>query len=253
MCCVRQVRFTVDGFSFGNPDMDKYVDIQIQSTLYSTNNHGRFRRFSRSGNIAKNDQNEEPECKSQTADNTNNVSCHDSGAGTSQAPENNRVYGRSVEMHHSMHESLGTRGAEVVALANEDSGVSDSAVLDNTPQVETDSVVNDYDDIPANHNLDSLGLLSSSLEHDEFHTVHSELDGKKVRLHCQVQVRLTTSIPPALLFIPNPVLGSVGRVILRSVLNALLPNFLELASKDYQRWVSGERTCHSGVGSLVGA
>lgn len=245
--------FVVDGFSFGNADMDKYVDITIQSTLYSTNNQGRFRRFRRSRIAKRMDQSESHVSKNQVSENINNMSYQQSGDETSQASENNRVYGRSVVMHHSAHEAQRVRDDKTSVLDNEAPGVSGSVIPGSTLQRDIVSTDNDYAGIPVSHSADSLELSPSESANDGFQSVQSELDGKKVKLHCRVQVQLTTSIPPALLFIPNPVLGSVGRVILRAVLNALLPNFLELASRDYQSWVSGERTCQSGVGSLVGA
>lgn len=82
-------------------------------------------------------------------------------------------------------------------------------------------------------------------------TLLPELDGDYARLHCRVQLKLVTVIPPALSFIPNLVLGSVGRIILRAVLNALIPNFLDLVTNDYKRWVRGERKTDSSIGALV--
>ena len=55
-------------------------------------------------------------------------------------------------------------------------------------------------------------------------------------LECQVQVTMAIRVPGPLKVVPNPLLGYAGSVLARTVLNAVLPNFLTLLSLDFKDW-----------------
>jgi len=58
-------------------------------------------------------------------------------------------------------------------------------------------------------------------------------------LDCKVQINMAVKVPTALRVVPNGLLGYAGSVIVKTVLNAVLPNFLQLLSNDFKRWVAG--------------
>jgi len=73
-------------------------------------------------------------------------------------------------------------------------------------------------------------------------------------LHCRVNVTMAVQVPSALRMVPNPLLGYAGRMVLRAVLSAALPNFLRLLSEDFQQWVRGgrQRDADAATGDLFG-
>ncbi len=58
-------------------------------------------------------------------------------------------------------------------------------------------------------------------------------------LDCKVQINMAVKVPGALRVVPNGLLGYAGSVITKTVLNAVLPNFLQLLSTDFKQWVAG--------------
>ena len=71
-------------------------------------------------------------------------------------------------------------------------------------------------------------------------------------LQCRVNVTVAIRVPRPLRVVPNPLLGYAGSLILRSVLSATLPNFLNLLKSDFSQWVedSEERDCFAATGEL---
>ncbi|KAL4522811.1 hypothetical protein Ndes2526B_g00857 [Nannochloris sp. 'desiccata'] len=57
-------------------------------------------------------------------------------------------------------------------------------------------------------------------------------------LDCKVQINMAVKVPGALRVVPNGLLGYAGSVITKTVLNAVLPNFLQLLSNDFKQWVA---------------
>lgn len=214
-----KVTFKIDEFTSGNPDMDKYMGIRVQSTLFSTDRLKRFSRFPWVHNRGID--------HSEASGQAEALECAVENFGILDGPLNRDEDSFGVDTFADSNSHI----VEELALAKIAGQSSDSASYD------------DGDDAAL---INSIFAPPSTLDWGQF-------DGNEVKLHCNVRLQLTTVIPPGLSFIPNPVLGSMGRIILRAILNALLPNFLELASKDYQRWVAGERSNELGVGSLAGA
>jgi hypothetical protein len=66
--------------------------------------------------------------------------------------------------------------------------------------------------------------------------------GQAPLLDCKVQINMAVKVPGALRVVPNSLLGYAGSVITKTVLNAVLPNFLQLLSTDYKQWVAGGRS-----------
>jgi hypothetical protein len=58
-------------------------------------------------------------------------------------------------------------------------------------------------------------------------------------LDCKVQINMAVKVPGALRVVPNGLLGYAGSVIAKTVLNAVLPNFLQLLANDFKQWVAG--------------
>jgi Protein of unknown function (DUF1997) len=58
-------------------------------------------------------------------------------------------------------------------------------------------------------------------------------------LDCKVQINMAVKVPGALRVVPNGLLGYAGSVLSKTVLNAVLPNFLQLLSNDFKQWVAG--------------
>eukprot|EP00210_Caulerpa_lentillifera_P003828 g3656.t1 len=77
-----------------------------------------------------------------------------------------------------------------------------------------------------------------------------ENDDSLTNLNCNVQLRISVAIPPVLYFIPRIILRSTGRIILRSILNGALPNFLDLVAQDYYAWSSDSPSRFTQKGSL---
>ncbi|KAL4457371.1 hypothetical protein ABPG75_012236 [Micractinium tetrahymenae] len=80
--------------------------------------------------------------------------------------------------------------------------------------------------------------------------------GQQALLHCRAQVTMAVRVPKALKVVPNALLGYAGSLLLRAVLSATLPNFLELLAADYRRWAglagaaAGARQLDTPVGEL---
>jgi hypothetical protein len=62
-------------------------------------------------------------------------------------------------------------------------------------------------------------------------------DKNEEKLFCRVKVNMSMRVPKALKLLPNPVLGAAGSAILKAVVSTTLPNFLNLLSDDYNRWL----------------
>jgi hypothetical protein len=62
-------------------------------------------------------------------------------------------------------------------------------------------------------------------------------DKNEEKLFCRVKVNMSMRVPKALKLLPNPVLGAAGSAILKAVVSTTLPNFLNLLSDDYVRWL----------------
>ena len=60
-------------------------------------------------------------------------------------------------------------------------------------------------------------------------------------LECKVHVTMAVKVPGPLRVVPNTLLGYAGSVITKTILNAVLPNFLMLLGSDYKSWVAGGR------------
>lgn len=65
-------------------------------------------------------------------------------------------------------------------------------------------------------------------------------------LECKVHVTMAVKVPGPLRVVPNTLLGYAGSVITKTVLNAVLPNFLMLLGTDYKDWVAGGRRHKDG-------
>lgn len=72
------------------------------------------------------------------------------------------------------------------------------------------------------------------------------------QLHCRTEVTMAIRVPAALMAVPNPILGYTGSVLLRAVLSAALPNFVELLASDFRTWATSlaRRDLESRVGGL---
>ncbi|GMH36729.1 hypothetical protein BSKO_04602 [Bryopsis sp. KO-2023] len=227
-----KVTFLVDSFSLGKPHMDKFFKIRIRSTLYASSHRDRLGPFKRfNGRFSFDATNETEELESVIDD--------------VQDLENLRKAGVPIEVNASSEPGANHSFPGRPALpCGENGDFEDDIEMDYQLHAKRGA------DAPDTSKVQSSTSESSS-SRDRITTLLPELDGDSVRLHCFVQLHLVTIIPPALLFIPNLVLGSVGRIILRAVLNALIPNFLDLVTNDYKRWVTGDRKPSERVGSLV--
>lgn len=76
---------------------------------------------------------------------------------------------------------------------------------------------------------------------------------QKSQLSCHVDLRFTLKLPHPLSLVPRPLLQHAGNLLTKVTMQALLPNFLDLLSTDYQRWAQGTRQQAAPVGSLLSA
>jgi hypothetical protein len=60
-------------------------------------------------------------------------------------------------------------------------------------------------------------------------------------LDCRVNVTVAVKVPGPLRVVPNPLLGYAGSLIVRSALNAAVPNFVNLLLGDFRRWAKAGR------------
>lgn len=67
----------------------------------------------------------------------------------------------------------------------------------------------------------------------------------------EARVAVGFDVPQALLFMPRVALGSAGSLVMRAVLKAMLPRFLDLLVADYKSWAEGSTTRMSANGELV--
>lgn len=58
-------------------------------------------------------------------------------------------------------------------------------------------------------------------------------------LHCSVSVSMSVRVPRALRVVPNPLLGTAGRLIIRAILKGVVPNFATLLGNDFLKWAQG--------------
>ena len=70
------------------------------------------------------------------------------------------------------------------------------------------------------------------------------------KLRCRVDGQLEFTAQGPLAYLPSPLVNRVGNLIGKAFLNAILPNFLRLLEKDFERWATGEERDSSG--SLLG-
>ncbi|GAB4823478.1 hypothetical protein N2152v2_010524 [Parachlorella kessleri] len=73
------------------------------------------------------------------------------------------------------------------------------------------------------------------------------------QLGCRVSVRIALKVPPPARVVPNALLGTAGRLLLRAVLVAVLPNFLDLLASDYKRWAAAGGTAGASPRDIEGA
>lgn len=73
---------------------------------------------------------------------------------------------------------------------------------------------------------------------------------KDIYLNFRMLTNVTVAVPPALSFVPRMIVGPVLQIILRSAINAALPNVLDMIARDYQDWVSGDRDKNRTIGQL---
>ena len=78
--------------------------------------------------------------------------------------------------------------------------------------------------------------------------VHANCEGA---WEMEARVAVGFDVPQALLFMPRVALGSAGSLVMRAVLKAMLPRFLDLLVSDYQSWAEGNTTRMSANGELV--
>lgn len=70
-------------------------------------------------------------------------------------------------------------------------------------------------------------------------------------LDCRVEVALAVKVPTPLRVVPNALLGAAGSLLSRTVLKAVLPNFLALLAADFKDWAGGGRR-RRGAGGAGG-
>ena len=84
-------------------------------------------------------------------------------------------------------------------------------------------------------------------------TVNDDDDEKadeRQPLRCRVDGQLEFTAQGALAYLPSPVVNRVGNLLGKAFLSAILPNFLRLLAKDFERWAMGEE--RDSRGSLLG-
>jgi hypothetical protein len=64
-------------------------------------------------------------------------------------------------------------------------------------------------------------------------------------------VRLGVELPPPFTLVPRLIVQSAVGVVMRSVTQLVVPQFVALLEKDYGRWVNGTRDAAVSVGSLM--
>jgi len=79
---------------------------------------------------------------------------------------------------------------------------------------------------------------------------HGETQHKGA-LEVQARVAVGFDVPQALSFMPRVALGSAGSVVMRAVLKAMLPRFLDLLVADYKSWAEGSTTRMDAKGDLI--
>jgi hypothetical protein len=72
-------------------------------------------------------------------------------------------------------------------------------------------------------------------------SVSPSLNKRATLLDCRVNVTVAVRVPGPLRVVPNPLLGYAGSLIVRSALNAAVPNFVNLLLGDFRRWAKAGR------------
>lgn len=67
------------------------------------------------------------------------------------------------------------------------------------------------------------------------------LNNRVTLLDCRVNVTVAIRVPGPLRVVPNPLLGYAGSLVVRSALNAAVPNFMNLLLGDFRRWAKAGR------------
>jgi hypothetical protein len=67
------------------------------------------------------------------------------------------------------------------------------------------------------------------------------LKGQGASIQARVDVKMALRVPPRLRAIPNPLLGYAGRLITKSILVGVVPNFIKLLVSDYETWSSNDK------------
>lgn len=101
-----------------------------------------------------------------------------------------------------------------------------------------------------------LALVAKIRWHDE-HEGRENTHGMEVAINSgngemEIDTRVSVGfiVPQALSFMPRVALGSAGSVVMKAVLKALLPRFLDLLVADYQRWAEGSSSRFNTRGRL---
>ena len=74
----------------------------------------------------------------------------------------------------------------------------------------------------------------------------------RTRLVTKVSATFVVALPPPFTVFPSLVVQSAAGVVMRSVADLVLPQFVNLLVKDYERWLNGTSREES-IGSLMGA
>ncbi|KAL4858298.1 Protein NRT1/ PTR FAMILY 8.1 [Chlorella vulgaris] len=80
------------------------------------------------------------------------------------------------------------------------------------------------------------GIGSIGRQQQQQQAQQQQAQGRQASLHCRTQVTMAVRVPRALKVVPSALLGYAGSLLLRTVLAATLPNFLNLLAADYRRW-----------------
>lgn len=78
------------------------------------------------------------------------------------------------------------------------------------------------------------------------------LNKRATLLDCRVNVTVAIKVPGPLRVVPNPLLGYAGSLIVRSALNAAVPNFVNLLIGDFRRWAKAGRKRADAYDGLLG-
>lgn len=206
------VAFVIEGVSFGRRDLDESLALRVRAVM-SSNAGGRpsWIPFGRR---------ESPEIASMIDD------VHDL--------ENIRLAGVPLEDMESDSENINLENSEDSNLEKDEITSLEKVEEFPSPSLPPKEVM-----------IGEELLVQEGIALDQ-----DEGDDALTNLNCHVQLRVTVAIPPVMYLIPRIILRSTGRIILRSVLNGALPNFLDLVAADYYAWSSDSPTRFTQKGSL---